>query len=76
MPIGRYVADFASVALRLIIELDGGHHGEQVDRDAARTQVIEAFGYRVVRIWNNDVDRNLEGVVDALREEVRIARGQ
>ena len=75
MPVGiRYVADFASVELRLIVELDGGHHGEAAEADAARTEVIETFGYRVVRYWNNDVDHNLDGVVEALREEIRIAR--
>jgi very-short-patch-repair endonuclease len=75
MPIGdRYVADFASVDLKLIVELDGGHHGDVAAADEARTEVIETFGYRVVRFWNNDVTRNLDGVVLALREEVRIAR--
>jgi very-short-patch-repair endonuclease len=76
MPLGdRYVADFASVELKLIIELDGSHHGDIADLDDARTEVIETFGYRVVRFWNNDVTGNLDGVVMALHEEIRIARG-
>ena len=75
MHLSRYVADFASVEVKLVVELDGGHHANQAERDAARTEMVEAFGYRVIRFWNNDVDQNLEGIVDALREEVRNARG-
>lgn len=76
MPLGdRYVADFAAVELKLIVELDGGHHGNIAEADAARSEVIETFGYRVVRYWNNDVTANLDGVVTALRDEIRIARG-
>ena len=75
MPVGdRYVADFASVELKLIVELDGAHHADTTEGDAARTKVIETFGYRVVRFWNNDITHNLDGVVTALRQEIRIAR--
>lgn len=72
--IGPYVADFAARSLRLVIELDGGQHGEA--RDAARTRLIEELGYRVIRFWNNDVMENLEGVLETIVHEIRIARGQ
>jgi very-short-patch-repair endonuclease len=61
--IGPFVADFASRSLRLVIEVDGGNHAEQADADAQRTRVIESYGFRVIRFWNNDVLGNLEGVV-------------
>ena len=59
--IDRYVVDFLCVEARLVVELDGGQHSEE--RDAERTAVIEALGYRVIRFWNGDVIGNLEGVL-------------
>ena len=73
-PVGSYVADFAARSLRLVIELDGGRHSES--RDAERTRVIEAIGYRVIRFWNNDVMENIEGVLEAIAHEIHIARGE
>ena len=70
-PIGPYVADFACRDARLAIELDGGQHNEAVD--APRTQVIEAFGYRIIRFWDNDVLQNTEGVLEAIHQELLIA---
>ena len=52
--IGRYVADFACHATRLVIEVDGGQHGTASAADEARTKVLEANGYRVLRYWNNE----------------------
>jgi len=71
-PIGPHVADFACRDLGLAIELDGGQHNDVVD--GPRTEVIEAFGYRVIRFWNNEVFENLEGVLDAILRELAIAR--
>jgi very-short-patch-repair endonuclease len=75
-PVGPYVADFLCVEVKLIIELDGGQHGEQIDKDAARTKVLEAAGYTILRFWNNDVLANTEGVLEVIRVAVRNARGQ
>jgi len=60
VPIRHYVVDFCSHAHRLIIEVDGGQHSDEVD--AGRTAVIEAEGYRVLRFWNPDVLSNRDGV--------------
>jgi very-short-patch-repair endonuclease len=66
--IGPYIADFACMAAKLIVEVDGSQHGEQVDvvRDEARTKWFESEGYRVVRFWNNDVTQNIDGVLAAM----------
>ncbi|WP_424771780.1 endonuclease domain-containing protein [Pontixanthobacter sp.] len=72
-PIGGYVADFACRSLKLVIELDGGQHSGSVT-DAARTKLIEAHGYKVIRFWNNDVLANTEGVLTRITEEIAIAR--
>ena len=64
VPIRHYIADFASHAAKLVIEVDGGQHNEAAD--AERTAVIEAEGYRVIRFWNNDVLGHDEGVWHAI----------
>ncbi|WP_235535617.1 endonuclease domain-containing protein [Sphingopyxis sp. Root1497] len=61
--LGPYFADFTSHAERLVIEIDGGQHGEAVAYDEARTRFIEGEGYRVIRFWNDDVMTNIEGVL-------------
>ena len=66
--IDRYVVDFVCVDGRLIVELDGGQHGERVEQDAARTEVLQAMGYLVLRFWNNDVLANTEGVITLIIE--------
>ena len=71
-PIGKHVADFACRGARLVIELDGGQHATS-DSDAARTALIEAHGYRVIRFWNHDVLANTDGVVETIRSELRLS---
>ena len=63
--IGPYFADFASHQLRVVVEVDGGHHDGNT-HDQIRTRYLEAKGYRVVRFWNNDVLENTEGVLSAI----------
>lgn len=71
-PIGPFVADFACRSAHLVIELDGGQHNREID--ANRTALIEAHGYRVIRFWNNDVIENLEGVCEAIVNELALGR--
>ena len=68
MPVDRYVVDFCCEAARLIVELDGGQHVERSQQDAERTAVLEAQGYLVLRFWNNDILRNIDGVVESIVE--------
>ena len=48
---------------KLIIEIDGGQHDQQRERDSIRTATLKAMGYLVLRFWNNDVIQNPEGVL-------------
>ena len=66
VPFRHYFADFASHRLRLIVEVDGGQHKEETDRE--RTIVLEHEGYRVIRFWNHDVLENGEGCMAKLAE--------
>ena len=70
VPIGQYVADFACMAARLVIELDGSQHGtlDGIVHDEARTRWLESKGYRVIRFWNNDIIENPDGVLEAIYE--------
>jgi very-short-patch-repair endonuclease len=61
--IGRYIADFACHAKRIVIEIDGGQHGTSL-LDRNRTKVLQANGYRFLRYWNNDVLSNIDGVLE------------
>lgn len=62
VPVGRYIADFACIELKLIVEIDGADHAES-RKDEVRTKYLEDLGFKVVRYWNNDVLKNIEGVV-------------
>ena len=73
--IGPHVVDFACRTAKLVVELDGGQHSGSTT-DASRTELIEAHGYHVIRFWNNDVIDNLEGVREAIRQELLLARGR
>lgn len=66
--IAGFIADFASIDARLVIELDGGQHTEATGYDAARTRKIELKGYRVLRFWNNDVLQQTEAVLEVIFE--------
>ena len=54
VPIGPYIVDFACLGARLIVEVDGGQHANQIERDNARTAWLGGQGFRVLRFWNND----------------------
>ena len=62
-PIGPFICDFVSRTAKLVIEVDGGQHDWNAEKDGARTRFIEAQGFRVLRFWNNEVLENIEGVV-------------
>ena len=61
-PIGQYIVDFVSFEGRVVIELDGGQHSQQMDYDSKRTVWLEAQGYRILRFWNNQVLQEIEAV--------------
>ncbi|MDE2836800.1 MAG: endonuclease domain-containing protein [Chloroflexota bacterium] len=71
VPIGPYVADFVCISEGLVIELDGSQHHEQTDDDRQRTQWIESAGYRVLRLWNNDIFQNMHTVLEAIMAELQ-----
>ncbi|WP_375401903.1 endonuclease domain-containing protein [uncultured Sphingomonas sp.] len=63
VPFGPYYADILCFSAKLVIEIDGGQHGEAHAYDERRTRHMNAEGYQVLRFWNNDVLANTDGVI-------------
>jgi very-short-patch-repair endonuclease len=70
-PIEGYIADFVCIDAKLIVELDGSQHAEQLEYDAERTKALEAAGFDVLRFWNGDVIESIEGVLETVRRRLR-----
>jgi very-short-patch-repair endonuclease len=66
--IGNYIVDFSCREKMLIVELDGGHHADQKEGDKVRQCFLESQGFTVLRFWNNEVDKNTEGVLIQILE--------
>jgi len=66
--IGNYVVDFVCLSKKLVIELDGGYHNElqQMKKDIIRQNFIENKGYKIIRFWNSEITKNIDGVLDKL----------
>ena len=63
-PIGGYIVDFYCSESRLVIEIDGESHAQQVDYDVERTRFLNSLGLTVLRYTNQDVLQNLAGVFE------------
>jgi very-short-patch-repair endonuclease len=68
--IGNYIADFACLPLKLIIEVDGGYHSlsEQQVNDAERTAWLESKGFTVLRFTNEEITSNTNNVINKIKE--------
>ena len=69
--IGPYIVDFYCPEKKLIIELDGWQHNEQVKHDTERTIFLESLGLLVLRFWNDEVNKNLDNVVLNISEHLK-----
>jgi very-short-patch-repair endonuclease len=64
-PVGPYIVDFVCPERQLIIEVDGGQHADSVS-DEKRDAALQARGFRVLRFWNPQVLKELEGVLTTI----------
>lgn len=69
-PVDNYIADFVCYEVRIIIEVDGGHHALRETEDKKRDEYIKSNGFKVLRFWNNEVLGNIEGVLETIRGEL------
>jgi very-short-patch-repair endonuclease len=65
VPIDSYIVDFVCYSARLIVEMDGSQHADSA-ADARRDARLIAQGFRILRIWNNDLTHNRRSVLDAI----------
>jgi very-short-patch-repair endonuclease len=72
-PIDRYIVDFVTLAGKVVVEVDGVTHAEPSERarDKARSDVLEACGFHIVRVSNIDVYENLDGVLEMIESTLR-----
>src|ERR1700754_199373 len=74
VPIDHLIVDFACYSARLVIEVDGGQHNMTAGllADAERDKHLRRNDFTVLRFWNNDVIRNIEGVAEVIREALAL----
>lgn len=70
VPFGRFIADFVCIEAGLIIEVDGSQHADS-DSDRSRDAELKVRGFRVLRLWNDDVLRDMNAVCDTIIAYVR-----
>ena len=63
----------ACLEARLVVEVDGEHHGDQLVYDARRDRWLSELGFRVLRFWVVEVDENLEGVIETIVDALSTA---
>jgi very-short-patch-repair endonuclease len=66
--IGPYICDFVSMEGRIVVELDGSQHLNEVPYDSRREAYLKAQGFRTLRFWNAQVMSELESVLDTIFE--------
>ena len=76
--LGRYVADFYCAQANLVVELDGSQHYEDdnIKKDDERTAFLKGYGLKVIRIPNNEVNSNFNGVCEYIDAAVKQSLSQ
>ena len=70
-PFGDYILDFVCFENKLVIDVDGGQHGEGTEYDEIHTQNLLTAGFRVLRFWNNEVLQEMEAVKEQIWRAVQ-----
>ena len=70
VPVGPYIADFACLEKRLIVELDGGQHGEHPGYDEIRDAWLKARRFKVLRFWNDQVFKETDAVLGVISDSL------
>jgi very-short-patch-repair endonuclease len=68
--LGRYIADLYAPAVRLVVEVDGGYHGDRGRADARRDRALARAGYYVVRLDAHLVMSDLPAALEVVRVAV------
>lgn len=68
--LGNYIVDFICLDKRLIIEVDGGQHMDNVDYDSQRDKWLKSQNFKVLRFWNNQVLNEIDSVLEVIVKNV------
>ena len=71
--IGNFIADFACLPKKLVIEIDGGYHQlpEQQVSDEERTKWLEEQGFKVIRFTNEEIIGDIETVLTKIKDNLK-----
>ena len=69
-PVGPFILDFICTEKKLIIEVDGGQHAENVEADNRRSRFLQEQGYQILRFWNNEALQETEAVLTRILESL------
>ena len=70
--IGDYIVDFVCIEKKLVIEVDGGYHSEyeQIEKDEFRTERLNTMGYSLIRFSNEEVLRDIFGIINKIKSKL------
>ena len=68
--IGNFIVDFYCPLKKLAIEIDGKQHLNNKDHDKERSEYLENLGIKIIRFWNNDINKNFDNVIGKIKEEL------
>jgi very-short-patch-repair endonuclease len=68
--IDRFIVDFCSPEVRLIIEVDGPIHDYSQQEDQIRQEFLESLGFTVLRFTNLDVLNHTQTVIEAIDHKI------
>ena len=68
--IGKYIVDFVCFEKKIIIEADGSQHIDNSEYDNIRSEWLFSQGFKVLRFYDNDILRNIEGVLEVIKNEI------
>ena len=76
--LGKYIADFYSAEAKIVIELDGAQHFEKENRiyDEKRTEFLEQYDLKIIRIPNGEINTNFEGICRYLEKQIEQSLSQ
>jgi very-short-patch-repair endonuclease len=72
-PLGHYIADFACLSPKFIVELDGSQHADQGEYDERRDAFFAAQGFKVLRFATDEPLKNMDGVLAVIVEQLGLA---
>jgi len=72
VPVAGFIVDFACLEAKVIVELDGAQHTQNVGYDEQRDRLIEAQGFRVLRFWDNQVFQETQAVLQEIMRALEV----